>query len=104
MRPWPRQVGHQPLGELKEKCFGSSSGKDSPLWMSVRVVENQLRISPVGVKRKQEPFPIFSALSKAEDRGRRTGDGPVGFFLSSVFCPPFSALRSATTTSTSCSL
>lgn len=25
-RPWPRHVGHQPRGELKEKFFGSSWG------------------------------------------------------------------------------
>ena len=60
-RPWPRQVGHQPRGELKEKFFGSSSGNDSPVSMSVRVVENQERISPCGVSRKHAPLPSLQS-------------------------------------------
>ena len=60
-RPWPRHVGHQPRGELCEKCLGSSSGKDSPVSASVRVVENQESTSPLGVSKKQLPFPSRSA-------------------------------------------
>src|SRR6478609_8285801 len=87
MRPWPRHVGHHPRGELKEKCLGSSSGKDSPLATSVRVVENQERTSPVGVSRKQAPLPSLSASARVT--AISFGDLP---------------LRSATTTSISCSL
>ncbi len=83
-RPWPRQVGHQPRGELCEKCLGSSSGKLSPVSASVRVVENHDRTSPLGLTRKQEPLPRRRASSSAAK-------------VRSDF------LRSATTTSTSCS-
>src|SRR4029077_8923941 len=66
-RPCPRQVGHQPRGELKEKFLGSSSGKDSPESMSVRVVENQERTSPVDVRRKQAPLPMRRAESRSRE-------------------------------------
>ena len=92
MRPWPRQDGHQPRGELKEKCFGSSSGKLSPVSMSVRVVENQLRMVPSGVRRKQEPLP----------RRRASVRWSVSVFDFRVSV--FGCLRSATTTSMSCSI
>src|SRR5687768_17382867 len=69
-RPCPLHVGHQPRGELNEKFFGSSSGNDSPVSMSVRVVENQDRVSPEGSSRKHEPLPSESARSSEEVRGR----------------------------------
>src|SRR5690242_13330118 len=109
MRPWPRQVGHQPRGELKEKCFGSSSGKDSPLAMSVRVVENQLSTSPDGSTKKHEPRPSLRAWSSKE-RGAWSKEPDFGFVdvaLDFELLAPSSllpALRSATTTSMSCSL
>src|SRR5688572_18594636 len=66
-RPCPRHVGHQPRGELNEKFFGSSSGNDSPVSISVRVVENQESTSPEGSSRKQEPLPSESARSSAAE-------------------------------------
>src|SRR5688500_14537012 len=72
-RPCPRHVGHQPRGELNEKFFGSSSGNDSPVSMSVRVVENHDRISPLAESRKHEPLPRANARSSTaagESRSR----------------------------------
>src|SRR5258708_4180546 len=102
MRPWPRQVGHQPLGGLKEKCFGSSSGKDSPLWMSVRVVENHERTSPAGVSRKHAPLPSWRALSKASWICR-VRELP-SFAKATEGEVDVADFKSATTTSMSCSL
>ncbi len=66
--------------------------KDSPVSLSVRVVENQERISPCGVSRKQAPLPRRRARSSAARGEVRLSARERG------------ALRSATTTSMSCSL
>ena len=74
LRAWPSRGrssrsrgtwGTSPAAELNEKSLGSSSGKDSPVSTSVRVVENQERTSPRGVSRKQAPLPSRSARSSA---------------------------------------
>jgi hypothetical protein len=102
---------------LKEKCFGSSSGKDSPVSMSVRVVENQDRTSPCGVSRKQAPLPRRSASASAvlgsegeteaeAEAGRRTPEDGTDFLGAEdgVDEGLLGCFRSATTTSMSCSL
>src|SRR5687767_10030415 len=115
-RPCPRHVGHHPRGELNEKFFGSSSGNDSPVSMSVRVVENQERISPEGSSRKQEPLPSESARSRASFgvNGCRSGFRVPGSALRVLRFELFAEaggwlfeigfFRSDTTTSMSCSL
>src|SRR5882757_907310 len=102
MRPWPRQVGHQPRGELNENCLGSSSGKDSPLAISVRVVENQPRTSPEASAIKHEPLPSFSAFSRAALIGL-AWEAP-SFAEAPEDVEVEIAFKSAITTSTSCSL
>src|SRR5688500_5962893 len=119
-RPCPRHVGHHPRGELNEKFFGSSSGNDSPVSISVRVVENHDSTSPDGSTRKQEPLPSARARSSSADGllgTRGVGDEALAPLPGAVvdllvradatgsrrsFAPGF--FKSPTTTSMSCSL
>src|SRR3989339_158795 len=53
-RPW--QAGQAPNGELKEKCFGSKSGREKPLAAQLQIVE---QITSVFL-----PFASVNTLTK----------------------------------------
>ena len=88
--PWPRQVPHQPRGELKENRRGSSSSKDWLQHGQLDCVESRMNFLSA-VKSLMRPLPMLSVRSSDSAR-----------FGSAVFLAW--PLKSAVTTSMSCSL
>ena len=88
--PWPRQVPHQPRGELKENRRGSSSSKDWLQHGQLDCVDSRMNFLSA-VKSLMRPLPTVSVRSMDWSR----------FGAAEAF--PW-RLKSAVTTSMSCSL